>query len=182
MKTYNYNEQMSELMDDESLDADILDKLIHDDEMKKTWNRYHIIRDCLRGKLPEDISRDLSSQVSSNLKSDVTFLIPEKKARQFKAKAVVGFAIAASVAVVTVLGFQSNKESFSPAQQAKVSNPALKKQEETPQIFLVDEPDVLPASIKSNEQSGLIIDEYKYDIDNNKDLPNIEKNVIKSQK
>ncbi len=52
-------EQLSALVDNE-LTHDIssaVDSLLKDDKAKKTWERYHIIGDSLRGCLPKRIFR-----------------------------------------------------------------------------------------------------------------------------
>lgn len=42
-------EQLSALMDGETLDSELLNELAHNPEMQKTWESYHLIRDSMRG-------------------------------------------------------------------------------------------------------------------------------------
>ena len=46
-------EQLSALMDGETLDSELLNELAHNPEMQKTWESYHLIRDSMRGATPE---------------------------------------------------------------------------------------------------------------------------------
>lgn len=41
-------EQLSALMDGETLDSELLNELAHNPEMQKTWESYHLIRDSMR--------------------------------------------------------------------------------------------------------------------------------------
>ncbi len=45
-------EQLSALMDGETLDSELLNELAHNPEMQKTWESYHLIRDSMRVILP----------------------------------------------------------------------------------------------------------------------------------
>ena len=48
------NEQISALMDDD-YDHQSLNQLLKDEQLQNTWTRYHLIGDCLRDTLPEQI-------------------------------------------------------------------------------------------------------------------------------
>ncbi len=58
-------EQLSALMDGETLDSELLNELAHNPEMQKTWESYHLIRDSMRGDTP----------ISANLRVVVLRLI-----------------------------------------------------------------------------------------------------------
>lgn len=45
-------EQLSALMDGETLDSELLNELAHNPEMQKTQESYHLIRDSMRVILP----------------------------------------------------------------------------------------------------------------------------------
>ncbi len=53
-------EQLSALMDGETLDSELLNELAHNPEMQKTWESYHLIRDSMRGDTPEVLHFDIS--------------------------------------------------------------------------------------------------------------------------
>ena len=153
-------EQISALIDDEEYSDHILDSLIKDQEMQKTWSRYHLIGDCLRGNLPDRISVDVASRVTHSLKSEPTVLAPQKSNFSTIRKPLAGFAIAASVAMVAVLGIQTNKNDDSiPTLSAVGTNsvattkPVMATTPTEPQTFVFTEPQpqVLPAAVKKSD-------------------------------
>jgi sigma-E factor negative regulatory protein RseA len=73
-----------------------------DEELRATWTRYHLIRDCLRHQDGSIAGDDLCSRVSRALENEQ----PVKAARLHPAswlKPVAGLAIAASVALMAVV-------------------------------------------------------------------------------
>ena len=100
------NEHLSALIDGENCDdKDVLEKLIIDDSMKSTWQRYHLIGDCLRGNLPEKIHNNYLKDLNKLLHNEPTLLSP-KKNKLFSREPLIGFAIAASVATLAILNTQ----------------------------------------------------------------------------
>jgi sigma-E factor negative regulatory protein RseA len=146
MKISN-NENLSALIDGEQDGEHILDNLIHDQDMKDTWSRYHLIGDCLRDNLPEKISNKVSTNVTQALLNEPTILAP-KATNRFSIKPVAGFAIAASVAMVAVFSIQSGNEISSPVNGAP-SIAATKVAQ--PETFTFPDPQVLPASVKKSD-------------------------------
>ena len=141
------NEQLSALIDGEQDGEHVLDNLIHNQEMKDTWSRYHLIGDCIRGNLAEEISNSVSTQVSHALLDEPTILAPETTKR-FSIKPIVGFAIAASVAMAAVFNLQNGNEinpvsNDVPAIAATTTNQA--------QTFSFIGPQILPAAVKQSE-------------------------------
>lgn len=146
-----YNEQISALMDDEHNGENrALDKLITDQAMQDTWLRYHLIGDCLRGHLPDQISSDISTHVHNALEYEPTILAPQKSKR-ISFKPIAGFAIAASVAMLAVFGIQrSNHNNTLPESAAIAANKVITPVAE-PQSFAFTEPPVLPAAVKKSD-------------------------------
>ena len=74
-------EQLSALMDGETLDSELLNELAHNPEMQKTWESYHLIRDSMRGDTPEVLHFDISSRVMAAIEEEPVrqpaTLIPE---------------------------------------------------------------------------------------------------------
>ena len=58
-------EQLSALMDGETLDSELLNELAHNPEMQKTWESYHLIRDSMRGDTPEVLHFDRRASTST---------------------------------------------------------------------------------------------------------------------
>lgn len=103
-KEQNY-EYVSAAMDDE-LTEEALDKLLQDSEAQQKWNEYHLIRDYLQ-----------STQRSSMHQVDMQFdyvTVKTEKAKAVKIEEPIspansifkGFAIAASILAVAVIGWQ----------------------------------------------------------------------------
>ena len=115
-------EQISSLVDGEfDRTSDIeshLDYLIKDKELRSRWERYCLIADTLKRKLPPVIDRQLASRVMAELENEPTILAPRRINASF-GKRIAGLAVAASVATVAVLGVQySYKEDvIAPAPQ-----------------------------------------------------------------
>ena len=63
-------EQLSALMDGETLDSELLNELAHNPEMQKTWESYHLIRDSMRGDTPEVLHFDISSRVMAAIEEE----------------------------------------------------------------------------------------------------------------
>ena len=79
-------EQLSALMDGETLDSELLNELAHNPEMQKTWESYHLIRDSMRGDTPEVLHFDISSRVMAAIEEEPVrqpaTLIPEANGRK----------------------------------------------------------------------------------------------------
>lgn len=101
-------EHLSCLMDGE-LDRDaqqfLLRRMAEDPEMKATWRRFHTVRACLHRELFSAL--DLSERVAVALEGEsLPASTPGRMAAWFKP--VAGGAIAASVALVAVVGMNSS--------------------------------------------------------------------------
>ena len=73
-----------------------------DDELRATWTRYHLVRDCLRHQDGVSAGEDLCARVSLALENE----LPGKRSRTFPTawlKPAAGLAIAASVALMAVV-------------------------------------------------------------------------------
>ena len=173
----NINEVLSILVDGEhGKNKDTLKELIHDDDMKGVWNRYHLIRDCLRGNLPNKIYSDFTNKVSQRLENEPTINIPKKK-YQFKQESIIGFAIAASVAVVAILTIQhkTNLSSILTKDTVVMDQTIIEPQFES---FSFPEAPVSPAAV---EQSVNLITEQRlnnYLINHSKYKHNIRMNSV----
>ncbi len=147
-------EQLSAFIDGEHKTDHVLDKLIHDEEMKQTWARYHLIGDCLRDNMPEQISNRVSQSVSQALQNEPTVLAPTKK--QFNFKPLAGFAIAASVAMVAVFTIQTDNDVISPSTNAPTIATITPAQTET---FNFSQPQALPAAVTHSDTPESIANE-----------------------
>ena len=101
-------ERLSALVDDELPDAEaphLMDKVARDDELRRTWGRYHLIGDVLRQPCAVRAGVKLSERIRTQLTEEPTVLAPAaaSDASHRWLKPVAGVAVAASVAVMAVL-------------------------------------------------------------------------------
>jgi sigma-E factor negative regulatory protein RseA len=72
-----------------------------DRELRDTWARYHLLRDCLRHQEGELVAHDLCSKVQQALAGEAPQAAPRRFATAWL-KPVAGVAVAASVALMAV--------------------------------------------------------------------------------
>lgn len=76
-------EQLSALMDGESLDSELLSALSQDKSLQQSWQSYHLIRDVLRGDSSEmlhfDISANVMAAIANEPAKDAVPLITESQ-------------------------------------------------------------------------------------------------------
>lgn len=110
------NEQISSLLDSELNQEEIreaLDLLQEDESLRNKWDRYNLIGDAMRGEAVRFSHASIADRVQASLEHEsVDFsnvqAFPKSRARRSTArwyKSAAGAALAASVAVVTVLSF-----------------------------------------------------------------------------
>jgi len=108
------NERISALVDSEAESASWLKAVVQDSEQQQVWNRYHLIGDAMRNELPRQLDRDLTARIAAALSDEPTILAPVQKSGLSRLqpgvvrmlRGVGQFAVAASVAAVTILGVQ----------------------------------------------------------------------------
>ncbi|MAS81482.1 MAG: hypothetical protein CMF45_02185 [Legionellales bacterium] len=132
MSEYN-KEQLSSLIDGEyeGNNDKAFDNLMDNQEMIKTWSRYHLIGDCLREHLPERISSQVFTQVTNALINEPTVFAP-KKVKKINLNPFVGFAVAASVAIVALFSIQnSNNNNLASNNDSFAANTAIPSEIQT---------------------------------------------------
>jgi len=105
-------DKLSSLMDGEIRDADQwLERLSHDSEMLGTWQRYHIVRDVMKGQASEFPTLDISAAVSQSIANEPTILTPiwKRLSPRYVMKQAAGLAVAAAVGTVAVLSVQQTQ-------------------------------------------------------------------------
>lgn len=151
-------EQLSAFIDGEHGTDNVLDKLIYDEEMKQTWSRYHLIGDCLRDNMPQQISNQMSQNVSQALQNEPTVLAPKKKPLDLKPLA--GFAIAASVAMAAVFTIQTDNDVVSPSNNAPaVANVAPVQITPQTETLNFSQPQALPAAVTHSDTPNSVANE-----------------------
>jgi len=123
------NESISSLFDDELDDVErskLIDTLKRSDEYKDVWHRYSLVSQALKRDLPNSPSNELFLRVRHAIESEPALLFPSVSHLESehslanvvdiakkpdghdtrKSNPMFGFAVAASFALMTVLGFQ----------------------------------------------------------------------------
>ncbi len=120
-------EHLSCLMDGEiSKDTGrfLVRRLGSDSELRATWTRYHVIRDCLRhheGNLAGD---EFSGKVQAALLDDVSPAVTRSLSAKWL-KPVSGFAIAASVALMAIVTVDPTQSPLTAPADGLVESSAL---------------------------------------------------------
>lgn len=99
-------EQISALMDeqlDEKEQEMALDSLLSDIEAQKMWQEYHLIRDCLQNHQTK-LGFDVKKSLIERLKQEAILFVPKVSSKGSHWR---GFAVAASVAAVTIAVWQA---------------------------------------------------------------------------
>ncbi len=104
------DEQLSVFMDGELPDAEhelLIRQLTRDHGLLDKWGRYHLIRDAMLNHLPVHVDAGLPERISAAMEDEPEHLQADQQAmsRQW-VRPLAGFAVAASVALVAVLGLQ----------------------------------------------------------------------------
>lgn len=104
-------EWISALADDEAEARDHrrIKELLDDAELMQRWADYHLISDCMKQRLPERLDTALAARVCQALREEPT-IVSLHSFRRVLLKPAGGFAIAASVAAVAILGLQEQPD------------------------------------------------------------------------
>lgn len=103
----NSREQISALVDDELETGSIflLNAMKDNQEYRRAWLHYHLIGETLRGNLPAHVDLKLADRISSAIRDEPGLPTASGKL-SYIFRPVAGFAIAASVTVVAILGIR----------------------------------------------------------------------------
>ncbi|RMG59149.1 MAG: hypothetical protein D6717_01730 [Gammaproteobacteria bacterium] len=107
--------------------------LTEDSDNLQRWRRDHLVRDALRGELPATVRIDFLECVNAGIDAADGPMEPEARHRvrhaPFWLRAGAGMAVAASVAMVTILGLQSL---VGPGGEGEVPAARIARQEPAP--------------------------------------------------
>jgi len=100
------NERLSAFVDgeleDPARDA-VVDALYEDPELRRTWERFHLIGDAMRGTGPVPGADAIARNVSASLTGESVVRL-KPRARRSRLHPLAGLAIAAAIAGIAVLG------------------------------------------------------------------------------
>lgn len=124
-------EQLSALIDNE-LESEqeelLVRRVLGDAELQSRWERYQLIRDVLHNNLPDRLNQDFLRQVQARIaveSADTTASAPSVvaaagggRAVAVMARPIAGLAVAASVALMAVVGMQNLRQEVGPVPAA----------------------------------------------------------------
>ncbi|GIU27869.1 anti-sigma-E factor RseA [Shewanella colwelliana] len=107
---------------DGEVDKQMMAELAADTDSHEQWRDYHIIGDAMRGELPKVLDLDLSANIAAAIENEPTIIAPKAAPQTDVAtkklanvipmfKQFGQYAIAASVALVAVVGVQNYNQS-----------------------------------------------------------------------
>lgn len=143
------NEKLSALMDGE-LDELNLNQIARDESAKATWHRYHLISDVLHQRQLLPVNLDLSAKISEMIKNEPAILAPVTKTTPHYLKPAAGFAVAASVAALAILGVQLYQSDVAGPSQVPVAEVQI---QQPVRELLVVAPQPLPQPASQNNAS-----------------------------
>lgn len=125
--TRNILETVSALMDGQLQDGEpeAIRDLIRDESARQAWGRYHLISDCMRGDLPSRMDPRLAERISIALRNEPTVMAPQPSFPRAIIKPIAGFAIAASVAALAIVGVQLHHDARELQPVAKLASAQL---------------------------------------------------------
>jgi len=131
-------EDISGAMDGEAVVSAELAEIARDETARATWARYHLIGDVLRDNVTGVAPPSFAAQLVDKIGQEPTVLAPPRN-KSTSVRPVIGFAVAASVAALAVIGvqqFQTGPEvDAAPAVVSVVNPPAA-----TPVVAVAEEP------------------------------------------
>lgn len=100
-------ERLSAFMDGESGQADVVDAMTRNEDLRDTWGRYHMIRDVMQQRYTRGAG-DIANRVSIALADEAIVIAPKRWFQpRHMMKQVAGLAVAATVAAVAILFVQN---------------------------------------------------------------------------
>jgi len=119
----NTKENLSSLIDNENIDAALLDQLSTDESLSSSWQHYHLIGDVMRGETTDKINLDLTQAISAAITDEPALVMPQAYINKESAndnsffqrviqpwlKTGGQFAIAASVTFMIITGVQNSE-------------------------------------------------------------------------
>lgn len=146
-----------------------LQELEQDAEMQGCWRNYHLIGDAMRGQLVSPVRLDLSDRVAQALQHEPVYFPPRHSQTsvpgQTRTRTAVGFALAASLSAVAVVGVMQIGAQDAPdvsqvaaAQAPAAPAPVLAQQAEVQQpkylyTFTADVTSMPPTALASSSGS-----------------------------
>ncbi len=146
------DEYVSALVDDEAglfESRRFVDEVLRNDTERARWARYHLIGEAMRGGLPKVVDSGFANRVMREIDAEPALHVdhPVDFARVHSRwmRPVAGFAMAASVAVVSVLAIQSMMGLGQQGGADRRADTAVPVREKAPVVVEVTPPVIEPA-------------------------------------
>lgn len=137
--TDKHNEHLSALFDGEEVDSNVLERMLKSETDKATYQRYQLAGSILRDDIKPGMAIDISRSVAAHIASEPTDrVVSLDSARQRITKTEIAdttssrwwrpaasFAVAASVALVTVIGVQTYQVGSDGQPMQRADNPVV---------------------------------------------------------
>lgn len=184
-------ENLSALVDGESVDQETIKSVLTNKDAQAKWQRYHLMKEGLRGELPTQLNIDIAGQVAKALESEPAIVAPKQVAKKESEPLLDNvisifrqggqFAVAASVAVAVILGYQQLNQpqddpTFNAAPTLKVqgiqgglSPVSLEQTRAAAKPDLAEQKRKMNALLMDHEQQVLMKDVESEDTDNNEE-------------
>jgi sigma-E factor negative regulatory protein RseA len=94
-----------------------LDEVLDDVNARRRWERYHLIKQSMKGELPEWVDKDFAARVMERIDAEqapAPARRRESPGLSRMLRPIGGFAVAATVAVVTIVTWQGMQEQVDP--------------------------------------------------------------------
>lgn len=157
------NEKLSAFVDGELRETDqLLRKLASDHEASQQWQRYHLIRDAMQGKLSRQPECDISTQLREAIAGEPVIFTPlwRRIHPRFIMKQAAGFAVAAAVGTLAVLSVQQVQLNNAPATTVAVAQPTVSERQQIRQVT-VKKFNRLDAAVES-KLNGYLVNHNEY--------------------
>ena len=103
----------------------LFDKITHDPSSRATWERYHLLSDAIKQRLPEQVCHGLTDRVHDMIAREPVQLSTRRKPLRIL-KPLAGLGIAASVAAIAIVGVRSlDTKVVSTTELVATSQPAM---------------------------------------------------------
>ena len=79
----------------------LIDKITHEPSSRLVWERYHLLSDAIKDRLPDRVHTDLADRVRDAIAREPIALATRRRVRILKP--LTGLALAASVATIAIL-------------------------------------------------------------------------------
>ena len=157
------NEKLSALVDGELHNSDkLIEQTATDHELAAAWQRYHLVRDAMQGKLSQQPSLDISDSVRKAIAQEPAIFTPIWRRIHPRTimKQAAGLAVAAAVGTLAIISVQQVQLSDT-APNTIASNQTIATDRQQIRQVAVKKLNRLDAAVES-KLSGYLVNHNEY--------------------